>query len=93
MVHLWQLVLGLVRTIALCMTLQPTTQANGVATSYGNSDQVLEALTTGVVIAERSHWGRIRVAGEDRLAFLHNQVRVPRYLLNPCSVTLLKSKC
>jgi len=34
---------------------------------------VIEALTDGAALIDRSHWGRIRVGGADRLAFLHNQ--------------------
>ncbi len=29
--------------------------------------------TTGVMLYDRSHWGRIRLTGEDRVRFLHNQ--------------------
>ncbi len=45
-----------------------------MATSFGNGDKVLEALQTGVALADRSHWGRIRVAGNGRMAFLQSQV-------------------
>ena len=27
----------------------------------------------GVVLVDRSHWGRLRVSGADRLKFLHGQ--------------------
>ncbi len=48
-------------------------QANGVAASFNNSREVLEALQQGVVLCDRSHWGRIRVAGDGRTSFMHNQ--------------------
>lgn len=44
-----------------------------MARTFGNARQAIAALDSGVVLADRSHWGRIRVGGEDRLAFLHNQ--------------------
>jgi hypothetical protein len=44
-----------------------------VAESFNNTGKVLEALTDGVAIVDRSHWGRIRVGGADRVSFLHNQ--------------------
>ncbi|MBE9052943.1 folate-binding protein YgfZ [Nostocales cyanobacterium LEGE 11386] len=33
----------------------------------------IQAATAGVAICDRSHWGRIRVADDDRIRFLHNQ--------------------
>lgn len=33
----------------------------------------LGATTAGVVLVDRSHWGRLRVSGADRLKFLHGQ--------------------
>jgi folate-binding Fe-S cluster repair protein YgfZ len=44
-----------------------------VALSFNNTPRVLEALATGVALVDRSHWGRLRVAGGDRLELLHNQ--------------------
>jgi glycine cleavage system aminomethyltransferase T len=44
-----------------------------VATTFGKKKQALQALQTGVVLVDQSHWGRLRVAGDDRLALLHNQ--------------------
>jgi folate-binding protein YgfZ len=44
-----------------------------VPNSFGNDVEVLNALQTGVVLHDRSHWGRIQVAGDDRIRFLHNQ--------------------
>ncbi|KAF8057639.1 transferase [Scenedesmus sp. PABB004] len=45
----------------------------GVAVSFNNTQRVLEALQHGAVLVDRSHWGRLRVAGRDRLSLLHNQ--------------------
>ncbi|NET00267.1 MAG: folate-binding protein YgfZ [Sphaerospermopsis sp. SIO1G2] len=33
----------------------------------------IHAVTKGVVVCDRSHWGRIKVGDDDRLRFLHNQ--------------------
>lgn len=32
-----------------------------------------EAWQFGVVLADRSHWGRLRLSGDDRLRFVHSQ--------------------
>ncbi len=41
--------------------------------SFGNDAMAIAAAQTGVALYDRSHWGRIQVAGRDRLKFLHNQ--------------------
>jgi tRNA-modifying protein YgfZ len=41
--------------------------------SFGNETVAIAAANTGVVVVDRTHWGRIMVSGEDRLRFLHNQ--------------------
>lgn len=46
---------------------------NGVAVSFGNDAAVIQAVKEGVALCDRSHWGRIKVADDDRLRFLHNQ--------------------
>ncbi len=33
----------------------------------------IEAAQTGVALYDRTHWGRIKIADDDRLRFLHNQ--------------------
>jgi glycine cleavage system aminomethyltransferase T len=53
--------------------LHVVSQGNGVAQTFANTDKVLEALSDGVVVVDRSHWGRLRIAGKDRLDLLHNQ--------------------
>lgn len=50
------------------------TQAGAeVPISFGNEAIAREAVQTGVVVYDRCHWGRIQVAGADRIRFLHNQ--------------------
>ena len=44
-----------------------------VPMSFGNDATALQAVHKGVALYDRSHWGRIQVAGDDRLRFLHNQ--------------------
>ncbi len=44
-----------------------------VPLSFGNDEAALQAVETGVALCDRSHWGRVRVSGADRLRFLHNQ--------------------
>jgi folate-binding protein YgfZ len=39
----------------------------------GKDAAAIQAAREGVVISDRSHWGRIRVSGDDRIRFLHNQ--------------------
>ena len=46
---------------------------NTIPLSFGNDEAALQAVETGVALCDRSHWGRIRVSGADRLRFLHNQ--------------------
>ncbi|MFE4106297.1 CAF17-like 4Fe-4S cluster assembly/insertion protein YgfZ [Almyronema epifaneia] len=51
--------------------------------SFGNDVLAYETAQTGVAIADRSHWGKIRVADSDRLRFLHNQTTNDFQLLQP----------
>ncbi|KAI8474828.1 MAG: hypothetical protein J3K34DRAFT_517910 [Monoraphidium minutum] len=53
--------------------LGATFNDDDIAESFNNTGKVLEALTDGVALVDRSHWGRIRVGGPDRAAFLQNQ--------------------
>ena len=41
--------------------------------SFGNDSSAIQAARLGVALCDRSHWGRIQVADEDRIRFLHNQ--------------------
>lgn len=51
--------------------------------SYDNEAVALEAVHTGVALSDRSHWGRIQVAGDDRIRFLHNQTTNDFNVLQP----------
>ncbi|KAH0988677.1 hypothetical protein GBA52_000160 [Prunus armeniaca] len=46
---------------------------DGIVETFDNDDQAFDAADNGVVVADLSHFGRIRVSGEDRIQFLHNQ--------------------
>ncbi|CAN1828918.1 Putative transferase At1g60990, chloroplastic [Linum perenne] len=46
---------------------------DGVIETFGNDDDALDAFYNGVVVSDLSHFGRIRVSGDDRIQFLHNQ--------------------
>lgn len=50
-----------------------TLQGSSVPVTYGNDMEAMAALENGVALIDRSHWGRLRVSGEDRLRFLHGQ--------------------
>jgi hypothetical protein len=58
-------------------------QANGVPESFGNDEEALRALGSGAVVVDRSHCGRIRLSGEDRLSFLHGQSTADMQALRP----------
>ncbi|WP_346291491.1 folate-binding protein [Sphaerothrix gracilis] len=51
--------------------------------SFGNDAAAYEAAQTGLAIACRSHWGKIRVTDSDRLRFLHNQTTHDLQQLQP----------
>lgn len=44
-----------------------------VPASFGNDAAAIQAAREGVAVCDRSHWGRILVADDDRIRFLHNQ--------------------
>lgn len=46
---------------------------SGVVLGFDNEAQAREAMNNGVAICDRSHWGVLKVTGEDRLRYLHNQ--------------------
>ncbi len=54
-----------------------------MAATFGKKRQALQALESGVVLMDQSHWGRLRVAGEDRIALLHNQSTADFKALRP----------
>ncbi|MBE9046460.1 folate-binding protein YgfZ [Pleurocapsales cyanobacterium LEGE 10410] len=45
----------------------------GAVLSFNNDDRAIEAINHGVAICDRSSWGLLKVTGEDRLRYLHNQ--------------------
>ena len=70
--------------MCVCMRVHACTgQDDGIATTFGKKRQALEALNTGVVLADLSHWGRVRVSGDDRASFMHNQSTADFKALQP----------
>ncbi|MBW4688387.1 MAG: folate-binding protein [Komarekiella atlantica HA4396-MV6] len=53
------------------------------STIDGKDAAAIEAARVGVAVCDRSHWGRIKVAGDDRLNFLHNQSTNNFQILKP----------
>eukprot|EP00271_Cylindrocystis_brebissonii_P020302 TRINITY_DN6670_c0_g1_i4.p1 TRINITY_DN6670_c0_g1~~TRINITY_DN6670_c0_g1_i4.p1 ORF type:complete len:485 (-),score=66.43 TRINITY_DN6670_c0_g1_i4:343-1797(-) len=47
--------------------------ATGEVLSFGDDSEALTAAYAGSAVFDMSHFGRIRVTGDDRLRFLHNQ--------------------
>ncbi|KAF3435191.1 hypothetical protein FNV43_RR22278 [Rhamnella rubrinervis] len=45
----------------------------GIVETFGDDDEALEAVDNGIAVVDLSHFGRIRVSGDDRIQFLHNQ--------------------
>ena len=45
----------------------------GAITSFQRDDEAKDAINKGVVICDRSQWGLLKITGEDRLRYLHNQ--------------------
>lgn len=45
----------------------------GIVETFHNDEEALDAADNGVVVVDLSHFGRIRVSGDDRVQFLHNQ--------------------
>ncbi|KAL4282239.1 hypothetical protein GQ457_03G002850 [Hibiscus cannabinus] len=45
----------------------------GIIETFDNDDEALDAFDNDVVVMDLSHFGRIRVSGDDRIQFLHNQ--------------------
>ncbi|MEO0834948.1 MAG: folate-binding protein, partial [Cyanobacteria bacterium J06642_3] len=44
-----------------------------VILGFDNDTQARQAIEQGVAICDRSHWGLLKITGEDRLRYLHNQ--------------------
>ena len=45
----------------------------GVVRGFNRDDEAKSAIDNGVAICDRSHWGLLKITGEDRLRYLHNQ--------------------
>ena len=45
----------------------------GVVLSFDRDDEAKNAIDRGVAICDRSHWGLLKITGDDRLRYLHNQ--------------------
>jgi folate-binding protein YgfZ len=46
---------------------------DGYPLTFGQERATLGVLDTGVIIFDRTHWGRLRLLGADRIRYLHNQ--------------------
>ncbi len=46
---------------------------NGVPLSFNNDRVALEAIKNEAILCDRSSWGLLKITGEDRLRYLHNQ--------------------
>ncbi len=44
-----------------------------VPVSFGNDAAAIQAARQGVALVDLSHWGRLKISGDDRLRYLHNQ--------------------
>lgn len=53
--------------------LETSTAAERIPLSFGNDPEAIIASRTAVSLYDRSHWGLLKITGEDRLRFLHNQ--------------------
>ncbi|TAD77980.1 MAG: folate-binding protein [Oscillatoriales cyanobacterium] len=58
-----------------------------VPASFGNDGAAIAAARTGVAIVDRSHWHLLRLTGDDRASFLHNQSTADIKALQPGSGT------
>jgi len=52
---------------------EPSSTGEAIPMSFGNDAEAITATKQGVALYDRSHWGLLRLSGEDRLRFLHNQ--------------------
>jgi tRNA-modifying protein YgfZ len=62
--------------------------------SFGNDAEAITAAHQAVALCDRSHWGRLRLSGGDRRAFLHNQSSNDLKQLQPgqsCETVILTS--
>jgi tRNA-modifying protein YgfZ len=62
--------------------------------TFGNDTQAIAAAHQAVALCDRSHWGRLRLSGGDRLNFIHNQSTNDLKQLQPgqgCETVILTS--
>jgi tRNA-modifying protein YgfZ len=68
--------------------------ASNIPVTFGNDAQAITAAEQATTLYDRTHWGRLRVSGGDRLAFLHNQSTNDLKQLKPgqgCETVILTS--
>lgn len=44
-----------------------------IPVSFGNDATAIQAARQGVALVDLSHWGLLKISGDDRLRYLHNQ--------------------
>jgi folate-binding protein YgfZ len=44
-----------------------------IPVSFGNDAAAIQAARQGVAVVDLSHWGLLKISGDDRLRYLHNQ--------------------
>jgi tRNA-modifying protein YgfZ len=68
--------------------------ASELPITFGNDAQAIAAAHQAVALCDRSHWGRLKLGGGDRLTFLHNQSTNDLKRLQPgqgCETVILTS--
>jgi tRNA-modifying protein YgfZ len=54
-----------------------------IPATFPSDAEVLRLVSEGVLLHDRSHWGRIHIGGADRIRFLHNQTTNNFQVLQP----------
>ncbi|XP_042484029.1 putative transferase At1g60990, chloroplastic [Macadamia integrifolia] len=65
--------LGVAIAAEMMADLGANISEDGTVETFGNDDIALKAVDDEVVVVDLTHFGRIRVTGEDRIQFLQNQ--------------------
>ena len=60
-------------------------QEGDIPASFGNAGTLRQAQEQGCLLADLSHWGRLRISGRDALQFLHQQSSADFLSLQPGS--------
>lgn len=63
--------------------LETSSLGSVIPMSFKNDPEAIEATQKSVAIYDRSHWGLLKISGEDRLRFLHNQSTNSIQILKP----------